>query len=71
MLKYPGSFNYSAINNFAVGESNGEVLGLLNNDVEVINPDWLDEMVSQVSRPDVGCVGAKLYYPDNTIQHAG
>ena len=71
VLKYPGSFNYSAINNFAVGELNGEVLGLLNNDVEVINPDWLDEMVSQVSRPGVGCVGAKLYYPDNTIQHAG
>lgn len=71
VLKYGGPFNYSAINNFAVRESKGEVLGLLNNDVEVINADWLDEMVSQVQRPGVGCVGAKLYYPDDTVQHAG
>ncbi|HEX7776046.1 MAG TPA: glycosyltransferase family 2 protein [Parvibaculum sp.] len=71
VLKFPGVFNYSAINNFAVGEARGTVLGLINNDTEVISPDWLSEMVSQVVRPEIGCVGAKLLYPDETIQHAG
>ncbi len=64
-------FNYSALNNRAAAEASGEVLVLLNNDTEVIAPDWLGEMVSWAIRPDVGCVGAKLYYPDGTIQHAG
>lgn len=71
VLRYPFPFNYSAINNFAAKQAKGEVLGLINNDIEVINSDWLTEMVSHAIRDDVGCVGAKLYYPNNTIQHAG
>ena len=64
-------FNYSAINNFGVTQARGEYILLLNNDTEVISPDWLQEMVMYAQRPDVGAVGAKLYYPDDTIQHAG
>jgi len=71
VLRYDAPFNYSAINNFAAREARGTVLGLINNDVEVINGDWLSELVSHALRPDIGCVGAKLYYPDDTIQHAG
>ncbi len=71
VLKYPKPFNYSAINNFAVRHATGEVLCLLNNDIEVISPAWLEEMVSHALRPDVGAVGAMLYYPDDTIQHGG
>lgn len=71
VLRYDAPFNYSAINNFAAARANGTVIGLLNNDVEVINADWLDEMVSQALRPGVGAVGAMLYYPMNTVQHAG
>ena len=64
-------FNYSALNNAAVTHVKGEFVGLLNNDIEVISPDWLSEMVSLALQPGVGAVGAKLLYPDNTIQHAG
>ncbi len=64
-------FNYSALNNAAVKLTKGEVLGLLNNDLEVISPDWLSEMVSLALQPQVGAVGAKLRYLDNTLQHAG
>lgn len=71
VLRYDCPFNYSAINNFAAQQVRGSLLGLINNDVEVISPDWLTEMVSHAVRPDIGCVGAKLYYPDDTIQHAG
>ncbi|WP_305845639.1 glycosyltransferase family 2 protein [Photobacterium kishitanii] len=71
VIDYPFEFNYSAINNYAVKESSGDIIALLNNDVEVINKDWLSEMVSLASRSEIGCVGAKLYYPNNTIQHAG
>ncbi|OIQ25375.1 glycosyltransferase family 2 protein [uncultured Vibrio sp.] len=71
LLNYDRPFNYSAINNFAVREAKGEIIVLLNNDIEVISANWLDEMVRQVSRKEIGCVGAMLYYPDNTIQHAG
>ncbi|WP_252729063.1 glycosyltransferase family 2 protein [Aliiglaciecola lipolytica] len=71
VLKYPFDFNYSAINNFAVNHANGSVVGLVNNDIEVISADWLDFMVGHVIREDIGCVGAKLLYPDNRIQHAG
>lgn len=71
VLDYPGEFNYSAINNFAVKEANGEILLFCNNDVEVISPDWLCELVSQSQREDIGVVGAKLLYSNNTIQHAG
>jgi len=71
ILDYDFEFNYSKINNFAVREAKGSILALLNNDVEVINGDWLTEMVSHALRPEIGAVGAKLYYPDDTIQHAG
>ena len=71
VLPYPGPFNYSAINNFAVGEAVGEIVGLLNSDVEAIDRGWLAEMVSQAVRPGIGAVGAMLYYPNNTVQHAG
>lgn len=71
VLPYPGEFNYSAINNFAVAQAHGDIVGLVNNDIEVITPDWMEEMVSHAVRPDVGAVGAMLYYPDDTVQHAG
>lgn len=71
VLRYDAAFNYSAINNWAAARCDGEVIGLVNNDIEVITPDWLEEMVGHVVRPDVGAVGAMLYYPDDTIQHAG
>ncbi len=71
VLRWDFPFNYSAINNFGVTEARGEVIGLINNDIEPINGDWLDEMVGHVLRPEVGCVGAKLYYPNETIQHGG
>ncbi len=71
ILRFSGEFNYSLINNFAVSYAKGELLLFLNNDTEVINPDWLTEMVSHAIRDEIGCVGAKLYYPDGTIQHAG
>ena len=71
VLRYDKPFNYSAINNFGVRHAKGTILGLINNDVEVISPEWLTEMVSHAIRPDIGCVGAKLYFGNNTIQHAG
>jgi glycosyltransferase involved in cell wall biosynthesis len=71
VLAFPKPFNFSAINNFAVQQTDSPIIGLLNNDLEVINGDWLDEMASQALRPEIGCVGAKLYYPDGRIQHAG
>ncbi|UQB43275.1 glycosyltransferase family 2 protein [Thiomicrospira microaerophila] len=71
VVKWDKPFNYSAINNFGVEHAQGEIIGLINNDIEVISPDWLNEMVSQAVRPEIGCVGAKLYYPNDTIQHAG
>jgi glycosyltransferase involved in cell wall biosynthesis len=71
ILRYDAPFNYSAINNFAVQHVRGDIVGLLNNDIEVITPDWLEEMVSHAVQPSVGAVGAMLYYPNDTIQHAG
>jgi GT2 family glycosyltransferase len=71
ILPSPGEFNYSALNNLAAREAKGTILGLLNNDVEVLHADWLEEMVSLAVRPQVGCVGAKLLYPDGRVQHAG
>jgi GT2 family glycosyltransferase/2-polyprenyl-3-methyl-5-hydroxy-6-metoxy-1,4-benzoquinol methylase len=71
VLRYPHPFNYSAINNFAVREARGSVLILLNDDVEVITPGWLTELVSQALRPGIGAVGARLLYPNGTVQHAG
>ncbi|QEP42043.1 glycosyltransferase [Ectothiorhodospiraceae bacterium BW-2] len=64
-------FNFSLLNNLGVQYAKGEVIGLINNDIEVINSNWLTEMVSHAMRPDIGCVGAKLYYSNNTIQHGG
>ena len=71
VLRWDKPFNYSSINNFGVRHSKGSVIGLVNNDIEPINNNWLCEMVSHASRPEIGCVGAKLYYPNDTIQHAG
>ncbi len=71
VVRFPGEFNFSAINNFGVTQTDAPVIGLLNNDLEVITPEWLEEMVSHAIRPEIGCVGAKLYYPDDRIQHAG
>tara|TARA_B100000470_G_C19795644_1_gene394176 strand:- start:423 stop:2102 length:1680 start_codon:yes stop_codon:yes gene_type:complete len=71
VLRYPAPFNYSAINNFGVEHARGSILGLVNNDIEVISPNWLTYMVGHVERESVGCVGAKLLYSDTRIQHAG
>lgn len=71
VLRHDAPFNYSAINNAAARQARGEVLGLINNDVEAISPGWLEEMVTQAVRPGVGAVGALLLYPDDRIQHAG
>ncbi|WP_266159640.1 glycosyltransferase family 2 protein [Dyella silvatica] len=71
VLRYNAPFNYSAINNFAERHARGDIIGLVNNDIEIITPDWMEEMVSHAMRPHVGAVGAMLYYPDGTIQHAG
>jgi len=64
-------FNFSKINNYAVSKAGGDYLLFLNNDTEVISPDWIDAMVEQAQRSSIGAVGVKLLYPDNTIQHAG
>lgn len=64
-------FNYSTINNIAVSKARGDYLLFLNNDVEVITPDWIEAMVEQVQRPSIGAVGSLLLYPDHTVQHAG
>ncbi len=71
ILKIKGPFNYSSLNNQAVKESHGDYITLINNDVQVINAEWLDEMIGLAIQPGVGAVGAKLYYPNDTIQHAG
>ena len=70
-VMYRGGFNFSRINNFGRKYAAGKYLLLLNNDVEVINGDWLTQMVGECSQPGVGICGAMLYYPDDTIQHAG
>ena len=71
VLYYKGGFNFSAINNFAVKQANGEMYLLLNNDIEIISENWLGEMVSLALQKNVGIVGAMLYYPNDTVQHAG
>jgi Predicted glycosyltransferases len=71
ILDYPHPFNYSAINNEAVKIASGGVIAFLNNDIEVLEPLWLQEMVSEAIRDSVGAVGAKLLYPDGRVQHAG
>lgn len=71
VLPSPGPFNYALLNNQAAAEARGEVLVLLNNDTEVLHPEWLREMASLAIRPDIGAVGAKLFFPSGRIQHAG
>ncbi|MCS3799956.1 glycosyltransferase [Niastella sp. OAS944] len=71
VLTYKNEFNFSAIVNYGVQQSNGQIVVLLNNDTEVINDDWLSELVSQCVRQEIGAVGAKLFYPNGQIQHAG
>ncbi|MBC3516306.1 glycosyltransferase [Neobittarella massiliensis] len=71
ILEWKEEFNYSKINNFAVESAKGKYLLFLNNDIEVITPNWIEEMLMYAQRDDVGAVGAKLYYPDRKIQHAG
>ena len=71
VLYYKGGFNFSAINNFAAQQANGEMYLLLNNDIEIISENWLGEMVSLALQKNVGIVGAMLYYPNDTVQHAG
>ncbi len=71
ILHVEGPFNYAALNNQAVKSAEGELIGFVNNDIEVIEPGWLEEMVSQAIQQGIGAVGAKLYYRDDTIQHAG
>ena len=71
VIRDDSPFNYSRLNNRAAAAARGEVLCLLNDDVEVLTPEWLEEMVSFVVRPDVGAVGARLWYPDGTLQHGG
>lgn len=71
VIRDDSPFNYSALNNKAVAQANGEFIALVNNDIEVISPDWLSEMVSLALQPGVGAVGAKLLYPDDSLQHGG
>ncbi len=71
VITYQGAFNYSAINNLGASKAEGEYLLLLNNDTQVITVNWMEELLMYAQRNDVGAVGAKLYYGDKTIQHAG
>jgi GT2 family glycosyltransferase len=71
LVENQGDFNYSAVNNAGARIARGDLLLFLNNDVEIVNPDWLVEMVRWAQMPGVGMVGAKLLYPDGSIQHAG
>ncbi len=71
VIKYPGPFNFSKINNYAVQQAKSSIIGLINNDIEVIEPDWLKGMVRHLLRPNVGAVGAKLLWPNGMVQHAG
>lgn len=71
VLTWDRPFNFAAVNNFAAARANGDVLLFLNNDVQAINPDWLERMLEHALRPEVGAVGAKLYYSDGTVQHGG
>ncbi len=71
VVTWEGPFNYSSINNYGAEYATGDYLLLLNNDVEVITPGWMSEMLGYCQRDDVGIVGAKLYYSDDTVQHAG
>lgn len=71
IVEWGEPFNYAAVNNFAVRQSSGEMVLFLNNDTEALHPDWIERMLEHAVRPEVGAVGAKLLYPDGTVQHAG
>src|SRR6185295_2398102 len=71
VLPQPAPFNFSALNNAAVRESTGDVVGFINDDIEVLSEDWLEQMLLLAEQDQVGCVGAKLVYPDRRIQHGG
>ena len=71
LIRDDSPFNYSALNNNAVAHARGEIVALINNDIEVISPDWLDTMVSHALRPEIGAVGARLWYTNKTLQHGG
>ena len=71
VLRQPGPFNFSVLNNAAVKHAHGEMLCFMNNDVEVLDPDWLKLLVRQARRQEIGAVGSRLLYPDGTVQHAG
>ena len=71
MISWPDQFNFAAMNNDAARHARGEILLFLNDDTEAVNADWLERMLEHAIQPEVGAVGAKLYYGDGTIQHAG
>ena len=71
MIYWKEGFNYSAINNFGIAHAAGNYIICLNNDIEVITPGWMEELLGTCQRREVGIVGSRLYYPDDTIQHAG
>ena len=71
VIRRPGPFNYALLHNDVVPQARGDILALVNNDIEIIEPDWLTTMVAHAARPSVGVVGAKLVYPAGKIQHAG
>ncbi len=71
IIKYERPFNFSAINNCAAAQAEGELLLFLNNDITVVSPDWLEQMAMHALRPEIGVVGAKLLFPDDTVQHGG
>jgi len=71
IVNYPGEFNYSAINNFAIAQGNSDYIALVNNDIEVIHSDWLHQMMAWAVQPNIGIVGAKLLFGNGLVQHAG
>jgi glycosyltransferase involved in cell wall biosynthesis len=71
VIRDDSAFNYSRLNNMAVQQTKGQVICLMNNDIEVLTPDWIEEMISFAMQADIGCVGARLWYPDGRLQHGG
>jgi GT2 family glycosyltransferase len=71
VLRDDSPFNYSRLNNYAARKTKADLVCLLNNDIEIITPDWLEEMAGHAMRSDIGCVGARLWYPNDTLQHGG
>ena len=71
VIRDDAPFNYARLNNLAVAQAKGDVICLMNNDIEILTPDWMQEMLSYAGQPDIGCVGARLWFPDGRLQHAG